>query len=242
MFLMSLSTGVVSVLVTFIEVPPPGPFNVPDEIGDHTDSPTDSIRSTLDGTTAPQGRRVVGCSTLDLRELLCEIGQGSHEAFTEFYRRSSPRVFGLVRSVLIDPGLSEEVTQEVFIVVWRDAAAYDPARGSPMTWLLTIAHRKAVDRVRSQQSSADRNARWATASYTRPYDEVATSLVDRMESLQLMDSVDALSPLQREAIMLAYFGALTYREVAVTLSKPLPTVKSRIRDGLNQLREQLKPA
>lgn len=242
MFLTLLSPGVVSVLVTFIEVPPPGPFIVPDEIGDHTDSRTDLTRSTLDGTSAPQGGRVAHCGSLDLGGLLRETGQGSHEAFTEFYRRTSPRVFGMVRRVVVDPGLSEEVTQEVFIMVWRHAAAYDPARGSPTTWLLTIAHRKAVDRVRSQQSSTDRNARWATASYTRPYDEVATSSLDRMESLQLMDSLAALSPLQREAIVLAYFGPLTYREVAESLSKPLPTVKSRIRDGLNLLREQLKPA
>lgn len=174
--------------------------------------------------------------------LLQETGQGRHEAFEEFYRRTSRRVFGMVRRVVIDPGLSEEVTQEVFIVVWRDAAKFDPALGSPTAWLLTIAHRKAVDKVRAHQSSTNRDSRWVTSSWTRPYDVVATSSLDRMEALQLMDSLAALSPLQREAIVLAYFGPLTYREVAEKLSKPLPTIKSRIRDGLKQLREQLEPA
>ncbi|MFK0003579.1 sigma-70 family RNA polymerase sigma factor [Paenarthrobacter sp. NPDC090522] len=174
-----------------------------------------------------------------LMGLLRETGQGCQEAFTQFYRRTSRRVFGLVRRVVIDPHLSEEVIQEVFMVVWRDAAKYDPELGSPTAWLMTIAHRKAVDKVRSHQSSADRNSRWAAASWTRPYDEVATVFMDRLEALQLMDSLAALSPLQREAIVLAYFGPLTYREVAEKLSKPLPTIKTRIRDGLKQLREQL---
>ncbi|WP_314215407.1 sigma-70 family RNA polymerase sigma factor [Pseudarthrobacter equi] len=177
-----------------------------------------------------------------LIELLQEIGQGRHEAFSEFYRLTSRRVFGVVRRVVLDRGLSEEVTQEVFIVVWRDAAAYDPALGSPTGWLLTIAHRRAVDKVRWHQSSTNRDARWASASWTRPYDEVAASSMERMDALQLRNSLAALPPLQREAIVLAYFGPLTYREVAERLSKPLPTIKSRIRDGLKQLREQLEPA
>ncbi|GGI00765.1 sigma-70 family RNA polymerase sigma factor [Arthrobacter liuii] len=177
-----------------------------------------------------------------LTGLLQETGEGCHEAFTEFYRRTSRRVFGVVRRVVVDPGLSEEVTQEVFIVVWQDASKYDCVLGSPTAWLFTIAHRKAVDKVRSHQSSINRDARWAAASWTRPDDEVATSFTDRMEALQLMDSLAALSPLQREAIVLAYFGSLTYREVAESLSEPLPTIKSRIRDGLKHLRGQLEPA
>lgn len=177
-----------------------------------------------------------------LARLLLETGQGNHEAFTEFYQRTSQLVFGVARRVLVDPGLSEEVTQEIFIVVWQDASKYDPALGSPTGWLATIAHRRAVDKVRSHQSSTNRDARWAASSGTRPFDEVATSFSDRMEALQLLDSLRALSPLQREPIVLAYFGALTYREVAERLSAPLPTIKSRVRAGLKQLRGQLEPA
>lgn len=177
-----------------------------------------------------------------LARLLLETGQGNHGAFTEFYQRTSQLVFGLVRRVVVDPGLSEEVTQEVFIVVWQNASKYDPALGSPTGWLVTIAHRRAVDKVRSHQSSTNRDARWAAASWSRPFDEVAASFSDRMEALQLLDSLRALSPLQREPIVLAYFGALTYREVAERLSAPLPTIKSRVRAGLKQLRGQLERA
>lgn len=205
------------------------------EEASHTLVPTDAV-STEPPAPAPE------YPAGHLIRLLEEIGQGRHEAFSDFYRLTSRRVFGVVRRVVLDPGLSEEVTQEVFIVVWRDAAAYDPALGSPIGWLLTIAHRRAVDKVRSRQSSTNRDARWASASWSRPYDEVAASSMERMEALQLRNSLAALPPLQREAIVLAYFGPLTYREVAERLSKPLPTIKSRIRDGLKQLREQLEPA
>lgn len=176
-----------------------------------------------------------------LAMLLLETGQGNHAAFTEFYERTSQLVFGVVRRVVVDAGLSEEVTQEVFIIVWQDASKYDPALGSPTGWLVTIAHRRAVDKVRTHQRSTDRDARWAASSWVRPFDEVAASFSDRMEALQLVDSLRALSPLQREPIVLAYFGALTYREVAERLSAPLPTIKSRVRAGLQQLRGQLDP-
>ncbi|ACL39680.1 RNA polymerase, sigma-24 subunit, ECF subfamily [Pseudarthrobacter chlorophenolicus A6] len=174
--------------------------------------------------------------------LLRETGQGSREAFAEFYRRTSRRVFGMVRRVVPDPGLSEEVTQEVFIAVWRDAATYHPGLGSPAAWLLTIAHRKAVDKVRSHRSSINRDEPRTGASRTRPNDEVAASVPARSDTLRLRPSMAALSPLQREAIVLAYFGSLTYREAAERLSQPLPSIKSRIRDGLTHLREQLDPA
>lgn len=178
-------------------------------------------------------------SRTDLIDLLRETGQGSHASFTDFYQQTSPRVFGTVCHLVRDSSLSEEVTQEVFIVVWQDAAKYDPGLGSPTSWLLTIARRKAVDKIRSYQSSTRRSTQWATASLTGAYDEVEASVLDRLEALQLMASLEKLSPLQREAITHAYFGSLTYREVAEILSRPLPTIKSRIRDGLNKLRVEL---
>jgi RNA polymerase sigma-70 factor (ECF subfamily) len=132
--------------------------------------------------------------------------------------------------------------QEVFIVVWKDAAKYDPAAGSPTGWLMTIAHRRAVDKVRQYQSGANRDARWAAATHTVPYDEVAEAVTDRIDTRLLMESLAGLSAPQRESITMAYFGSLTYKEVAQTLSIPLPTVKSRVREGLNRLRVQLEPA
>lgn len=181
-------------------------------------------------------------STPDLAWLLLETGQGNHEAFAEFYRRTSKLAFGVVRRVVVDPGLSEEVTQEAFLVVWQSASKYDPGLGSPTGWLVTIAHRRAVDKVRTYQRSTNRDARWAASSWTRPFDEVAASFSDQVDALQLLDCLRSLPPLQLEPIVLAYFGALTYREVAERLSAPLPTIKSRVRAGLKHLRGQLDPA
>lgn len=195
------------------------------------------IMETLDRPTSGQNE-----TKTYLAGLLLKTGQGNHEAFTEFYRLTSARVFGVVRRVVVDPELSEEVTQETFMLVWQDAGKYNPDLGSPTGWLVTIAHRKAVDKVRSRQSSANRDARWAAAGWKHPFDEVGESVTDRMEALHVFDSLTVLSPLQRESILLAYFGCLTYREVAEKLSVPLPTIKSRIRDGLTQLRTQYETA
>lgn len=173
-----------------------------------------------------------------LAGLLLKTGHGDHEAFTEFYHLTSSRVFGVVSRVVLDPHLSEEVMQEIFILVWQNAGKYNPDLGSPTGWLVTIAHRKAVDKVRSRQSSTDRDTRWAETGWKHPFDEVAESVTHSMEALQVFDSLAVLSVLQRESILLAYFGCLTYREVAEKLSVPLPTIKSRIRDGLTRLRAQ----
>lgn len=127
-------------------------------------------------------------------------------------------------------------------MVWEKAAAYSPAAGSPMAWLMMIAHRRAVDRVRSHQSSRNRDKQWAATSQNPPYDEVSEAAVGRLEAEILHRSLDRLSPLQREAVVLAYFGCLTYQEVAEKLATPLPTIKSRIRDGLLRLRAELEPA
>lgn len=173
-----------------------------------------------------------------LAALIVQIARGDHAAFTDFYHRTSRRVFGTVRRILLDPTLSEEVAQEVFLDVWQHAAKYSPSIGAPAAWLMTIAHHKAVDKVRSHQSSADRDQRWAAASHSIEYDEVLESVTSASHSRALMRSLAQLSEVQREAIVLAYFGCLTYREVAEKLSKPLPTIKTRIRDGLQQLRAQ----
>ena len=173
-----------------------------------------------------------------LAGLLLKTSQDDHEAFTEFYRLTSPRVFSTVRKVVRDPHLSEEVTQEIYTLVWQHADKFNAALGSPTAWLGTIAHHKAVDKVRTWQSSTARDARWATAGWRHPFDEVGESVTDTMETRHVLNSLTVLSPLQRECILLAYFGCLTYREVAEKLSVPLPTIKSRIRAGLTRLRTQ----
>lgn len=189
-------------------------------------------------TTTP---RAEGSSDY-LTGLLIETALGSHQAFTDFYNHTCSRVFGIARKTVIDPHLSEEVTQEVFLAVWSSAGKYNPEAGSPLTWLMTIAHRRAVDKVRSHQNDTTRQQRWAAATQTLPYDEVAESVCDRIEAQRLNDSLACLTELQHQAIVLAYFGSLTYSEVAHTLSTPIPTIKSRIRAGLKQLRNQMETA
>ncbi len=176
-----------------------------------------------------------------LAGLLLRIADGDHQAFAEFYTLTSREVFGRIRRVIIDLHLSEEVTQEVFITVWRDAVKYVPSLGSPSAWLMMIAHRRAVDTVRSNQSSRNRDDRWAVTD-AGSGDTVVDTVTQRSEAASVMSSLSYLSVLQREAIELAYFGCLTYREVSEKLDIPLPTVKSRIREGLQKLRPHLEPA
>ena len=125
---------------------------------------------------------------------------------------------------------------------WQTSSKYSPIAGSPMAWLMTIAHSRAVDRVRSQQSSHIQDRRWAGYTENTANDEVSETVINRMDAQTLHQSLGCLSPLQREAIVLAYLGCLTYREVAERLATPLPTIKSRIRDGLSRLRAELEPA
>ncbi|MDI3212289.1 sigma-70 family RNA polymerase sigma factor [Arthrobacter sp. AL12] len=176
-----------------------------------------------------------------LAGLLLRTAKGDHQAFSEFYRHTSGQVAGLVRRIVIDRELSEEVVQEVFIVVWQDAAKYQAAIGCPTAWLMTIAHRRSVDKVRSNQSSRNRDERWASTT-PGAYDGVLDAVAEKMDARTLINSLACLSPLQRESIVLAYFESMTYREISVKLAVPLPTIKSRIRDGLQRLRTQLEPA
>ena len=174
--------------------------------------------------------------------LLLRTAQGDREAFATFYQATSQRVYGFARRIIVDAELAQDTTQEIYVMVWLEAHKYDPAIGSAMSWLMTIAHRRSVDRVRSEQASADREFRWGTANQSAEYDVVAETVADRLEAQNLIRCLHDLSPLQREAITLAYFNCLTYREVAAHLSVPPATVKSRIRDGLKQLRTRMNEA
>ncbi|UQE73760.1 ECF RNA polymerase sigma factor SigK [Gordonia sp. PP30] len=174
-----------------------------------------------------------------LPELLERVANGDAAAFGTFYDETSPRVYGLVRRVLRDPGYSEEVTQEVYLHVWRSAESYDPQAGSPLAWLLTIAHRRAVDRVRSETAATDRNVRYAVTAAEREFDQVAESAASRETAERVLGCLGSLTDTQRQSVDLAYYQGLTYRQVAERLSVALPTVKSRIRDGLSRLRKCL---
>ncbi|MHA7294359.1 ECF RNA polymerase sigma factor SigK [Arthrobacter sp. HLT1-21] len=171
-----------------------------------------------------------------LVELLYKTGQGNEEAFTLFYRNTAGRVHGLARRVIRDPDLSSDTSQEVYLQVWRTAALYDPSVGSPMAWLMMITHRRAVDRVRSEQSATNRAARYGVAVLVTDYDCTVETVMHRVEVESVVGCLKTLTSMQRESIQLAYYGGLTYREVAETLGVPLSTVKSRIKDGLLRLK------
>jgi RNA polymerase sigma-70 factor, ECF subfamily len=175
----------------------------------------------------------------DLQQLLGLVARGDQEAFSRLYDAVCGPVLGLVRAVLRDPAQSEEVTQEVLIEVWRSAARFQPSRGSAMTWILTLAHRRAVDRVRSAQAATDRERRAALLEQTPAYDEVTEQVEARLEREQVRRCLRTLTELQRQSVTLAYYRGLAYREVAELLAVPLGTVKTRLRDGLIRLRDCL---
>ena len=176
----------------------------------------------------------------ELDDLLAAVAKGDQAAFTDLYDRVGGQVYGLVRRVLRDPAQSEEITQEVLLEVWKTASRFDRSRGTPQSWIMTMAHRRAVDRVRSEQSARNRdNKVGVREAGNAGYDEVAEEVEVRMEHQQVRQAMNSLTDLQREAVELAYYGGYTYREVADLLGAPLGTVKTRMRDGLIRLRDTL---
>ncbi|GAA3282024.1 sigma-70 family RNA polymerase sigma factor SigK [Paenarthrobacter aurescens] len=171
-----------------------------------------------------------------LSGLLQLVAAGDQQAFAEFYSLTSRRVFGMARRVLIDPDLSEDATQEVYLQVWQGAAKFDRAAGTPLAWLMTIAHRRAIDRVRAVQAATDREAKYGAASQDPDRDLVAEEADTNMEAEAVSRCLGTLTDTQRESVRLAYYGGLTYREVAEHLGAAVPTIKSRIRDGLLRLK------
>lgn len=175
----------------------------------------------------------------DLETMLEHVARGDRQAFDSVYTAVAGTVLGLVRRVLRDPAQSEEVAQEVLIEVWRSAARFDPRQGSAMAWITTLAHRRAVDRVRSAQASADREHKAAVRDHTPAFDEVSEQVERRLEREQVRRCLSQLTALQRESVTLAYYRGCTYRETAELLDTALGTVKTRLRDGLIRLRDCL---
>ncbi|MGW6932658.1 sigma-70 family RNA polymerase sigma factor [Lentzea sp. NPDC054927] len=170
-------------------------------------------------------------------DLLALVARGDETAFERLYDVVSSSVFGLIRRVLRDQAQSEEVFQEVMLEVWRTATRFDPGKGSANTWILTLTHRRAVDRVRSAQAATHREDHVARLDPARPFDEVSEQVDGRIEQRQVRRCLSFLTDLQRESVVLAYYQGYSYPEVASLLGLPLGTVKTRMRDGLIRLRD-----
>jgi RNA polymerase sigma-70 factor (ECF subfamily) len=185
----------------------------------------------------PDGRGHAQGDGQDLAGLLAQVACGDHAAFEAVYDQLAASVFGVVRKVLRDPAQSEEVAQEVMLDVWRSASRFDSSRGSAVAWVMTIAHRRAVDRVRSENASTAREQKLAVDQVsTDDVFELVDTALDRQRVRRCMGS---LTTLQAESIKLAYYQGYTYPQVAGLLGVALGTVKTRIRDGLIRMRDCL---
>lgn len=172
-------------------------------------------------------------------DLLIRVADGDQRAFAELYDLLSSRVFALILKVVVNRSQSEEVLQEVFLEIWQSASKFAPNRGQGRSWIFTIAHRRAVDRVRSSQSSTDRDMRVGVRDLGGERDVVQEAVELKLEGERVVTALAALPEAQQEALILAYYGGYSQSEIAALTGVALGTIKTRMRDGLTRLRGEM---
>lgn len=171
--------------------------------------------------------------------LLRQIAAQDRPAFAAFYDRHAPRVYGLIRKLLGPSAEADDVLQEVFSQVWKQAERYDQDRSAPLSWLLLLARSRALDHLRRRKNLP---AAAETLPEAMDLQTPSQPLVATERTLKMFDLLERLPQEQRQAIMLAFYGGLTQAEVAEKQGAPLGTVKTRIRQGMLKLREWLSAA
>ncbi len=190
------------------------------------------VEMVIDGIDVPED----GTARDAVGDLLVRIADGDQVAFAELYDALSPRVFGLILRVIVNRSQGEEVLQEVFLEIWQSASRFAPNKGQGRSWVMTIAHRRAVDRVRASQSSADRDVKAGLRDIGVAHDSVAERAELGIEGEKVVEALSGLPEAQREALVLAYYGGYSQNEIAALVGAPLGTIKTRMRDGMIRLR------
>ena len=193
----------------------------------------------LESAPEPEPQRGSRVSPADLAGFLRLSARGDEAAFAQLYDATSARIYGLAVRVVRDPAQAQEVTQEAYLEVWRTASRFDSDKGSAISWLMTIVHRKAVDRVRSAEAASRRDSAYHDANRTVDHDSTADAAEATFEARRVRTALSGLTEVQREAITLAYYGGYTHTQVATMLDLPVGTAKTRIRDGLIRLRDAM---
>ena len=191
------------------------------------------------GDTPPEGTGAPTDAGAALAALLARCARADEQAFADLYDATARRVHGLVLRVVRDPSQAEEVTQEVYLQVWRTASRFDARKGSALSWLMTLAHRRAVDRVRAAEAASRQDTTYHQRTQVVPHDATAEAAETSLEARRVRVALAELTTVQREALELAYFGGYTHTEVATMLDLPVGTAKTRIRDGLIRLRDAM---
>jgi RNA polymerase sigma-70 factor (ECF subfamily) len=177
---------------------------------------------------------------LDDRGLVARVTEGDGGALEALYRRYGRPCYGLARRILADDQFAQDVVQEVFLTVWRDASRFDASRGAFSSWLLSMTHHKAVDAVRREENLRKRRT---TSEGLEERESDAPDVGEEVWSLlrrsRVREALQTLPAPQREALTLAYFGGYTQREIAGLTTTPLGTVKTRMLAGMKRLRETL---